>query len=174
MGKYDGRGKNKGKVGHRCRYRDNNEIKDLHGLYEEPKDEYNDDRRDDDHYDGDWEETEEKEWEEDDDEANDVVNITAVQLFGIPDEAFISKEMENNKKEKEEKEKSKGDDNDVRKKSGNGVNRGKKIRGCIDRSAFKGDNEDGTDSWDEHDFGMRKERRGKSGKRRKGREQVKR
>ena len=45
---------------------------------------------------------EEKEREEDDNNDNDdVVNITAVQLFGIPDEAFLGKEIENNNKEEE-------------------------------------------------------------------------
>ena len=32
-GKYDGGGKKKGKGGHRRMYRDDNKIKDLHGLY---------------------------------------------------------------------------------------------------------------------------------------------
>ena len=38
MGKYDGGGKKKGKGGHCRRYRDNNDIEAIHGLYEEPKD----------------------------------------------------------------------------------------------------------------------------------------
>ena len=37
MGKYDGGGENKGKGGHRLRYRDDDKIEALHGLYEEPK-----------------------------------------------------------------------------------------------------------------------------------------
>ena len=37
MGKYDGKGKKNGKVGHRCRYRDVNNIASLHGLYKELK-----------------------------------------------------------------------------------------------------------------------------------------
>ena len=35
IGKYDGGGKKKGKGGHRRRYRDNDKIEDLHGLYNE-------------------------------------------------------------------------------------------------------------------------------------------
>ena len=38
MGKYDSGGKKKGKGGHCRRYRDDNKIDDLHGPYEEPKD----------------------------------------------------------------------------------------------------------------------------------------
>ena len=36
QGKYDSKGKKKGKEGC-CRYRDDNKIKALQGLYEEPK-----------------------------------------------------------------------------------------------------------------------------------------
>ena len=46
---------------------------------------------------------EEKEQEED----NDVVNITAVQLFCISDKAFLGKDMEK-KKQKKEEEKGEG------------------------------------------------------------------
>ena len=46
---------NKGKEGHRCRYRDDNEIKALHGLYEEPKDD-NKDGRDYENDGGNWDE----------------------------------------------------------------------------------------------------------------------
>ena len=53
MGKYDGRGKKKWKGGHHRRYRDDNEIEALHGLYEEPKDD-EDDGSDDDNDNGDW------------------------------------------------------------------------------------------------------------------------
>ena len=52
MGKYDVRGKKKGKGGHRRRYRDNDVIKALHGLYEEPKYNDNDNGRDDDYDNG--------------------------------------------------------------------------------------------------------------------------
>ena len=45
---------------------------------------------------------EEKKQEQDDDDDDDVVNITAVQLFGIPEELFLGKETENKKKKKEE------------------------------------------------------------------------
>ena len=53
MGNYDDGGNNKGKEGHRCRYRDDGEIEALHILYEEPKDE-NKDGRDYDNDGGDW------------------------------------------------------------------------------------------------------------------------
>ena len=88
MGKYDGGGKKKGKGGHRCRYRDDNEIKALHGLCEEQKD---DD-------DGDWGDVEEKEHEEDDGNDDDIVNITAVKFFDMPEEAFLGKETDIKKK----------------------------------------------------------------------------
>ena len=68
-------------------------------------------------------------------------------------EAFIGKEMEKKKKDVEE-EKRKGDDNDGGKNGGGGAKRGEKMRGGIDRSASKGDNEDVTDSWDDHDLDM--------------------
>ena len=57
MGKYDREGKKKGKGGRR-RYRDDDEIEDLHGLYEEPKD--NDGDRGD--HNDDWDDMDEKEW----------------------------------------------------------------------------------------------------------------
>ena len=80
MRKYDGGGKKKGKLGHRCRYRYNNYIKDIHVLNEAPK--YNDDNKcNNDDNDGDWDSMEEKEQEEDNDDDNDVVNITVVQFF---------------------------------------------------------------------------------------------
>ena len=53
MVKYDGRGKKKGKVGHRRRYSYNDKIEALHGLYEEPKDD-GDNVRDNDDDDGNW------------------------------------------------------------------------------------------------------------------------
>ena len=70
----------------------------------------------------------------------------------MPDEAFLGKETENKKKKEEEEEKRKGGNDDGGKNSGGGAKREKKTRGDIDRSASKGDNEDNTDSWDEHDF----------------------
>ena len=82
VGKYDGGEKNKGKGGHRRRYRENNKIEDLHGLYEEMKDydndeeNYSSDDEDDDRY---WVDMDEKELEEDDDDDDDTVDITAVQ-----------------------------------------------------------------------------------------------
>ena len=45
---------------------------------------------------------EEKEREEENDDNDDVVDITAVKLFGMPDEAFLGKETDNKKKEEEE------------------------------------------------------------------------
>ena len=126
MGKYDGKGKKKVKGGHRCRYRDDNKIEALHGIYKEPKD--NDDSGwDDDNNDGDWDDMKDKEQEEDNDDDNDVVNITAVQFFGMPDDAFLGKEAEYKKKKKKE-DKSKGDDDDSRKNSGVSAKRGKKTR----------------------------------------------
>ena len=98
MGKYKGGGKKKGKGEHCRRHRnDDDDIKALRGLYKEPKDDDNDWREDDDK-DQDWDDIEEKEPEEDNDDENDVVRITAVQLFGMPAEAFISKETENKRK----------------------------------------------------------------------------
>ena len=98
---------------------------------------------------------EEKEWEEEDDEDYVIVDITAVKLFGMPDEAFLIKETDNNKKkEDEEDEKSKGDGNDGGKNSSGGVKRGKNMRGGIDRYASKGDNKDDADAWYEHDFNV--------------------
>ena len=98
MGKYGGREKKKGKGGHRCRYRDDDNIEALYGIYKEPKDNNDDDRDND----GDWDDMEEKEREEDDDDENDVGNITVVQLFGMPDKKLLGKETENNKKKEEE------------------------------------------------------------------------
>ena len=89
----------KGKGG-RHRYRDNNKIEAIHGLYEEPKDE-DGDRGD---HDENWDDMEEKERENKDDNDN-IIGITAAQFFGIPDEAFLIK---NNKKTEEKK----GDDSD--------------------------------------------------------------
>ena len=107
-----------------------------------------DDVRDND--DGDWDNMEEKEWEEDDDDDDDVVDITAVQLFGVTDEAFLGKDTESKKKEDEEK--SKGNVDDSVKNSGGGAKRGKKMKGGIYGSASKVDNKDNADSWDKHDF----------------------
>ena len=149
MGKYNSGEKKKGKRGNYLRYRENDKIVALHGLYKEQKD-YSNDVRDDDNVDEDWYDMEEKEREEDNDDDNDVVDITAVQIFGMPDEAFIGKETNNNKKKEEEK--SEGDENDGRKNSGGGAKRENDMRGDIDRSTSKGDNEDDTDLWDKHDF----------------------
>ena len=65
-----------------------------------------------------------------------------MQLFGIPDGEFIGKEAENKNKNKREgeEEKRKGDKDNGGKNSGGGMNREKKMRGVIDRSASKGDN----------------------------------
>ena len=41
---------------------------------------------------------EEKEPVEDNDDNNDIVNITVMQFFGIPGEAFLGKDTENKKK----------------------------------------------------------------------------
>ena len=73
---------------------ENNKIKTLHGLYKESKDdndEDDDDSCEDDDDDGDWDNMEEKEREEENDNDNVVVNSTMVQLFGMPDEAFLDK-----------------------------------------------------------------------------------
>ena len=94
MGKYDGEGKKNGKGRHR-RYRDDNDIEAIHGLYE-PKD----DDRERGYHDGNWEDMEEKEWENEDD---DVIDITTAQFFGTPNQAFLIKK---NKKTEEKK----GDD----------------------------------------------------------------
>ena len=61
MVKYDGRRKKKVKGGHCLRYRDNDEIEALHGLYNQPKDNYKDVGDDEDKY-GNWDDMEEKEW----------------------------------------------------------------------------------------------------------------
>ena len=55
-------GKKKEKLGHCCRYRDDDEVKDLHILYEEPEDD-NGDGCDDDEDNVDWYKMEEKEQE---------------------------------------------------------------------------------------------------------------
>ena len=141
MGNYDGRGKNMGKGGHPCRYRDDNDIEALRGLYEEPNDEDNSGRDNDDN-DGDWDDMEKKEREDDNDDDDDVVDITAVKFFGMPNEAFLGKETENNKKKEEEEEKSKGDNDDGVNNSGGGVKTGKKMRVDINIYASKGDNKD--------------------------------
>ena len=57
-----------------------------------------DDGHDNDDDGGDWEDMEERGREEDDDNDYDVVNITAVKLFDMPDNVFIGKEKENNQK----------------------------------------------------------------------------
>ena len=77
MGKYKSGENKKWKWGHSCRYRDDNNIEALHGLYEEPKDNDNN-FRDDDGNDVNWDDMEEKEREEDDDNSDDLVDITAV------------------------------------------------------------------------------------------------
>ena len=41
IGKHDGRVKKKEKGGHRHRYRNDDKINDLHGLYKEPKEDNN-------------------------------------------------------------------------------------------------------------------------------------
>ena len=87
MGKYYGGVKKKVKGGHCRRYRYNDNIEALHVLYEEPKDD-DDDGCDDDNNDIDWDDMEDKEWEKDDDDDDDVVDINAVQLFGISDKAL--------------------------------------------------------------------------------------
>ena len=84
-GKYDSKGYNKGKGG-RCKYKYDDKIKDIHGLYEEPKE---DDRDHCDH-DEDWDNMEEKEWDNEEDD-EDVIDITAAQLLGTPNEAFLIK-----------------------------------------------------------------------------------
>ena len=95
---------------------------------------------------------EEKEREEVGDYDDDVADITAVKLFGMHEEVFLGKEMENKKKKDEEEDKRKGNGEDGNKKIGSGAKRGKKMRGGIYRYASKGDNEDDADSWDEHYF----------------------
>ena len=99
-GKYDGDGKKKGKGGRR-RYRNDNEIEALHGLYK---------RKDDDgergNHDEDWEDMEEKELENEDDDVND---ITAAKFFGTTDEAFLIKK---NKKTEEKKGKESDENGD--------------------------------------------------------------
>ena len=104
MGKYGDRGKKKGKGGHRCRYMENDQINALCGLYKDPKDN-DDDGRDNDNNNDDRDYMEEKEQEEDNNGDDDVVDITAVQLFGMPGKAFLGKETENKKKKEEQKDK---------------------------------------------------------------------
>ena len=89
MVNYDSGGKKKGKGGHRCRYRDDDNIEALRGLYEEPKDDDDDVRCDNDDDNGDWDDMEEKEREEENDDGDDVVDITTVQFFGMPDEELF-------------------------------------------------------------------------------------
>ena len=62
--------------------------------------------------------------------------------------------MENKKKKDKDNDKRKGNYDGGGKNSGVGVKRGEKMRGGIDRSASKGDNEDDAESWDEHDFNV--------------------
>ena len=69
-------------------YRDDDKIEALHGLYEEPKED-DEGYCDNDDDNSDWDDLEEKEREEDDDDNNNIVNITAVQFFGMRDKAFI-------------------------------------------------------------------------------------
>ena len=95
---------------------------------------------------------EEKKREEDDDNDDYVVEITAVQFFGMPDEAFLGKETDNNKKKEEENEKRKDGGDDSGKNSGGGAKRGENMRGGINMSASNGDSEDNAESWDGHDF----------------------
>ena len=65
-----------------------------------------------------------------------MVNITTVQLFGMPYEAFLGKGTDNKKnKEDEEEEKRKGDEDYGGKNSGGGAKREKKTRGGINMSA---------------------------------------
>ena len=155
MGTYNGEEKKKGKGGHCRRYREDKDIEDLHGLYEEPNEDGNDDGCDDYEGDGDWDRMEEKEQEEEDDDDDDVVDITVVQLFGMPNEEFLGKETENKKKKEEEEDKITGNGNDGGKNSGGSTKKGKNMRGGIDRSASKGDNKDDADSWDKHDLDVK-------------------
>ena len=96
MGKYDGGRKKKEKGGNFRRYRDDDEIEALHGLYKEPKDD-NDDGCGDEKNGSNWDDMEEKEQEKEQDDGDEVVKITAVQLFGMPDKEFLGKDMENKK-----------------------------------------------------------------------------
>ena len=155
MGKYDVRGKKKGKGGHRRKYRNDEKIEALHGLYEETKGD-DENGRDDDDDDSNWHDMEEKEREEDYDKEDGMVDINAVQFFGMPDEEFLGKDTES-KKNKGEDKKSMGDDNDGDKNSGGGAKSGKNMRGDIDRPVSKGINEDNPDSWDKHNFDVRGE-----------------
>ena len=95
---------------------------------------------------------EEKEWDEDDDNVDDIVDITSVQWFGIPDKEFICKETDNNKNKEEEEEKSKKENDDGDNNRGGGAKREKNMRGGIDRFASKGDNKDDADLCDDHNF----------------------
>ena len=80
----------------------------------------------------------EKEREEDNDKDNDVVNITTVQLFGMPDEAFLGKETQN-KNNKDEEEKNRNvDSDDGGNNSVDGTKRVENMRGGIDRYSSKG------------------------------------
>ena len=102
MGKYDGRGKKKVNGEYRHRDRDNkNDIEALHGLYKEPKDDNKNGHEDEDDG-GNWNNTEEKEREEDNDDNDGIVDITAVQCFGMTNEVFLGKETDNKKSKKEE------------------------------------------------------------------------
>ena len=88
---------------------------------------------------------EEKEREEGDGDNNDVVVITAVQLFCMTDEEVLGKEMDN-KKKKDKEDKRKGNDDGGVNNSDGGAKRGKKMRVGINIPASKGDNEDAADS----------------------------
>ena len=102
---------------------------------------------------------EEKVQEEDDENDDDIVDINAVQVFGMPNEAFLGKDAENKKNKEEEEEKRKVDNYDGGKKSGSGMKRGRKMRGGIDRSSPKGDNKDDADSVIETKWRRRNRRR---------------
>ena len=126
MGKCDGGEKKKGKGGHCHRYRYDNKIEYLRGLYKEPK--YDDDNvREDDDNSGNWDDMDEKQREEDDDDDDDAVDITGVQFFGVTDEAFLGKDKDNKKKKGEKKSKGKDDESGIN--SGVGAKRGKKMKG---------------------------------------------
>ena len=84
-----------------------------------------DDGRDDDRKNGNWDNIEEKEREGDDDDDNDVFDITTVQLFGMPNEEFFSKDTYNNKKEEEEEDKRKGNYDNNGKNSEGGAKGGR-------------------------------------------------
>ena len=86
------------------------------------------------------------------DSDNDVFDITTVQLFGMPNEAFLAKYTENKNEKGEDEDKRKGDDDESVKNSGGGAKRGKKMWRVINMCASKGGKKDKTDSWDDHNF----------------------